>query len=145
MKNKLFNPQLVTFEQNASVWEDAIKKSCEKLIENRYVTDRYVDSIINVVNEIGPYFILLDNFALPHSNEFSEVSKGGLSLTILKEPVKFPSGRKVQVLCTLAATNRLEHLTLLQELVNFLQVPNIVERLTKVTSYQQLQKILEKS
>ncbi len=143
MSNQLFNPQLVSLKQNAYTWEEAIKLSCVKLLENEYITAEYSKSIIDVVNENGPYFVLLDYFALPHSNKFSAVIKSGLAITTLENEVLFPNNKSVKVLCTLAAKDEYEHLSLLQELAKLLQKPNIIQRLCKVNNQLQLKKLME--
>ncbi len=143
MNNQLFDPQLVSLKQNAYTWEEAIRLSCKKLLENNYITAEYIEAIIDVVNESGPYFILLDYFALPHTNKFSAVIKSGLAMTTLENEVTFPNQKSVKVLCTLAAKDEYEHLTLLQELAKLLQKPNIIQKLCKVNNQLQLKILME--
>lgn len=48
-------------------WKDAIRRSAEQLVDQGYIEDRYVDAMIESVNEYGPYIVLSPGFAMPHA------------------------------------------------------------------------------
>ncbi len=143
MKQQLFKPQLFLRYEDKLSWEDAIRLSCQTLIKYGYINEEYINAIFKTINKYGPYFILLENLALPHAKDFSAVNKSAIALTVFQQPVIFPNGKSVQVLCTLAAKDEHEHLQVLQQLSKFLQKPNIVNRLITTNNYYELQQIME--
>ncbi len=143
MIRSLFNEDLVQLNESVNNWEDAIKVSCKKLIEFGYIKETYIDSIIRVIEEMGPYFIILDNFALPHANDFNSVFKSGISFTTFKKPIEFSNGKRVQVICTLATNDSEKHLDILRDLAIVLQKEDIVNEIIKVKNKKELKKILE--
>lgn len=141
--SKLINDELVKLNISVANWQEALVESCRALIDNKFVTERYVELIIDVVNESGPYFILLENFALPHVSASKEVLRTGLSITTLKEPVKFENGKQVKVLFTLATKDNEEHLGILTKLSKLLQKDSFVEDLYQATSLDQIKILME--
>ncbi len=143
MIGNLFYEDLVTFNETADDWEEVIRISCNKLLENGYIKESYIDSIFKVVENVGPYFIILDKFALPHANDFGSVLKSGISFVTFKEPVLFSNGKSVQVACTLAAKDSTEHLKMLSELASLLQKEQIVDKFIKIKNKKELEQIME--
>ncbi len=141
--SKLINDELVKLNISVANWQEALVESCRALIDNKFVTERYVELIIDVVNESGPYFILLENFALPHVSASKEVLRTGLSITTLKEPVKFENGKQVKVLFTLATKDNEEHLGILTKLSKLLQKDSFVEDIYQATSLDQIKILME--
>ncbi|MBS6381728.1 MAG: PTS sugar transporter subunit IIA [Streptococcus sp.] len=58
MLSDLLTEDLVQLNVVASNWEDAIRKSAQPLVDNKKVTEGYVDDIIKGVNELGPYIVI---------------------------------------------------------------------------------------
>ncbi len=71
-------------------WEEAIAISCQKLIEQEYVSVNYVDDIIQSIIEFGPYIVIIPNVAMPHAQgSRTSVLKSGVSFTKFSEPIMF--------------------------------------------------------
>lgn len=143
--NKLFDSKLLSIKVPVDTWQQALSVSCAKLIEHEYVTDKYLDLLIDVVHQVGPYFILLENFALPHVSASEEVIKTGVSITTLDKPVKFDNGKQVSVLFTLATVDNQEHLGMLSQLSELLLRDDFVTKLAAANTEEQIQKIMEES
>ena len=47
-------------------WKEAITVSLRSLEEQGYVTQDYAKGIIDITNEMGPYYVLTDDVALIH-------------------------------------------------------------------------------
>lgn len=143
MESKLINPQLFCLQEYVTSWEQAIELSCQQLLKYNFIKSEYIKKLIDCVNEEGPYFILLDNFALPHVKEFRAVNDSAVAFTVLKNPVMFPGAHPVQVLCTLAAKDQYAHLCLLRDLSEVLQRPKIIKKMISVANIKELQEVLE--
>ena len=80
-------------------WKEAITVSLRSLEEQGYVTPDYAKGIIDITNEMGPYYVLTDD------------------VTVLRKPIKFSEdGKPVRLLVALAATDSESHMSVIQTL-----------------------------
>ena len=104
----------------AGDWREAIAIAGELLVEAGNVRGEYVSAMVKVVEQLGPYIVLVDGFALAHAEPGELVLKDSIALAILKEPVDFGSGRTVKCVFALAATNHENHIESLGTLAEIL-------------------------
>ena len=83
MLSDLLTEDLVQLNVVASNWEDAIRKSAQPLVDNKKVTEGYVDDIIKGVNELGPYIVITEHVALPHARPESGALESAVGITVL--------------------------------------------------------------
>lgn len=133
----------------ANDWEDAIRKSSKRLLETGAIEMEYVDSMVNVLKENGPYIVLGDHIALAHTRPEYGANALGLSFTTLKPAIEFGSDNfdPIKLIITFSATDSNSHLEMISELASILSDTETMEQLfTASTSeefYEQLLKGLE--
>lgn len=76
-------------------WKEAITVSLRSLEEQGYVTPDYAKGIIDITNEMGPYYVLTDDVALIHGRPETGVLKKQLAVTVLRKPIKFSEDGKL--------------------------------------------------
>jgi mannitol operon transcriptional antiterminator len=115
---QILNTQLIQFKDQLKTWEEAIHLAAVPLIDNDSIEQTYVDKIISNTKELGPYYVLGPNIALPHARPEFGVKQMGLSILVMKDPVWFSDKdhHKVQLIIVLAAVNDQSHLEALSEL-----------------------------
>jgi mannitol operon transcriptional antiterminator len=132
MLKDLITEKTVLLNAEAENWEDAIAVGGEILEKNGFIEHRYIDAMIKTVKEIGPYIVIAPGIAMPHARPDAGVKEIGMSLTTLKNPVKF--GNKdydpVKVVICLCAVDNTTHLKALSELVDIIQETNFINLLT---------------
>jgi mannitol/fructose-specific phosphotransferase system IIA component (Ntr-type) len=104
----------------AENWIEAITVAGELLVEVGHVKPSYVASMIRVVEELGPYIVLIDGVALAHAAPGDEVLSNSISLAILEQSVDFGSGKLVKAVFALAATDHNSHIEALGALAELL-------------------------
>ena len=116
MLSDLLTEDLVQLNVVASNWEDVIRKSAQPLVDNKKVTEGYVDDIITGVTELGPYIVITEHVALPHARPESGALESAVGITVLKDSVEFGSkdNDPVKFLFPLAAKDSEGHLSALQ-------------------------------
>lgn len=136
MLSDLLTEDLVQLNVVASNWEDAIRKSAQPLVDNKKVTEGYVDDIIKGVNELGPYIVITEHVALPHARPESGALELAVGITVLKDSVEFGSkdNDPVKFLFPLAAKDSEGHLSALQSLVELLSDQDFFAQLEKAQS-----------
>ncbi len=108
-------------------WKQAIMECCKPLIEQGYCTKEYPQGIIQNTNEMGPYYVLCENFALLHAKSEQGALKTQVAITVLKNPLKFsPDGFDVRILLTLCAIDSTSHMEVLKAVANIFTDTNKV-------------------
>ena len=112
-------------------WQQAVRRSAEKLLELGYIEETYIDAMIHNIEENGPYVVLTKGFALPHEGIDKGVHKTGLNLIRLSRPVNFDAEEydPVEFVCCMSATDHKTHLKAFFNLVNMLKEPGFLQEL----------------
>jgi len=128
---------------SARDWVEAVKLAGKLLAESGVVEERYVEAMVRVTEELGPYAVLAPGVAMPHARPEDGAREVGLSLVVLREGVNFGSPNDpVYVVIGFAAKDKTSHLKVLQQLAEFLSEPGVVEELRKVRSEEELKSLL---
>jgi PTS system ascorbate-specific IIA component len=117
-----FGPDSLAIAANLPNRTEAIKLAGELLHRSGRVTTEYVFSMIDAVEEFGPYIVIAPGIALAHGKPDEGVIETGLSLTVIREPLAFGHGQNdpVALVFGLAAKDHSSHLGLMAELAEFL-------------------------
>ncbi|KAA9219196.1 MULTISPECIES: PTS sugar transporter subunit IIA [Aerococcus] len=135
-------------EKQPKDWEEAVRVSCDKLIEKNLITKDYVDAIVQSVKDNGPYIVIVPGIAMPHAQaENPGVLGTGISFTKYMKPVKFHDENTgedhyAELFFTLAAKDPDEHLQNIQNLMELLMDEDIVEKLKETNSIEDYKKLL---
>lgn len=133
------------FFDEAISWEDAIKKSCEALVDNGVVSDEYSSEIIECVRKYGPYIVIEPGIAMPHSTEQGKnVFDTKIAFTKFKKPVKFDETSEASVFFTLASKDPQIHIENMQNLMEVLINDELKEELFKINSLEELKELSNK-
>ena len=126
-------------------WEEAVRAAGELLYDNGDVEARYIDNMINIVKEVGPYIVLLKGVALAHARPEQGAKKIGLSLLTLKTPVYFGNSENdpVSLVFALSAVDSSSHIDLLSELSEIFNDERGMERLTECKSKKELLNMID--
>ena len=101
-------------------WAQAITIAGEILVEAGHVKPAYVHSMIRVVEELGPYIVLIDGVALAHAAPGEDVLANAISLAVLEDSVDFGSGKLVKAVFAMAAKDHDSHIEALGALAELL-------------------------
>lgn len=138
----LVNKSRVCFHDRFNNWEDAVRASCEPLIQDGSITTEYVDAVIGCVKKYGPYIVLTPHVAMPHSQEKAAgVNHTAISFMKMKEPVIFEEGnpdKNAEVFFVLASSDHEEHLKNMEKLAMMLLRPGMVDQLIEVQNTNDL-------
>lgn len=105
----------IVFAGQASSWESAITLAAKPLLEQGYIESRYIEKMIQNINEKGPYVVISEQMALPHATPDDGVNEIGMSMLHLENPVDV-LGKPVRVFIVLATKNNENHLKALSQL-----------------------------
>lgn len=126
-------------------WKDAIRKSAKQLVEQGYIEDRYVDAMIESVNEYGPYIVLSPGFAMPHAKVEEGSIRLGMHLIRLKNPVPFGVEEldPIEFVCCLSAIDHRSYLKAFFNIVNMLKDEIYRKKLHEAADGEEIARIIE--
>lgn len=128
---------------SARDWVEAVRLAGELLVRDGVVEERYVEAMVRVTEELGPYAVIAPGVAMPHARPEDGAREVGLSLVVLREGVNFGSPNDpVYVVIGFAAKDKTSHLRVLQQLAEFLSEPDVVEELKRIRSEDELRTLL---
>ncbi|WKF85885.1 PTS sugar transporter subunit IIA [Lacticaseibacillus pantheris] len=143
MKIKL-NKKLVVYKLNAQNRKDAISQLADRFVQQGIVTDKhaYLDAV--EIREAEGTTGIGDGIAIPHG-ETSAVTDSSVAVAELKRPLEWQAmdGNPVKYVFLLAVPQNgdVEHLKILSELASELMDDDVRERLSKVTSVDDLMRV----
>ena len=127
----MLNSSHIKTNIKASDWREAIRAAGEILVEVGSCETTYIDTMINAVEELGPYIVITPHVALAHARPSADIKKADMSLVVLDEAVEFGSAANdpVKLVFAFCATDNESHLELLGSLANKLNPETINELL----------------
>lgn len=126
-------------------WKEAIIKASQEFLKRGYITQNYIDSMINSVVEHGPYIVLSENIALAHARPEDGAIKTGLYFTTLDNSIEFGAEEfdPVKMIIVLSAEDSEGHLDLLMELSSILEDRTLVDNLIKQKDKKEFLKLIK--
>ena len=151
--SELLPPERIKLEVRVAGWQEAIREAGRLLLDSGAVTEEYIEAMIKVAEELGPYIVIARGIALPHASMEAGAKQTALSLVKLAEPINFgnPDNDPVQLVFGLSAVDKKVHMLALQTLAELFLSKDLVDQLFKAESidsileiFQQAEKVLNK-
>lgn len=131
---------------HASNYKEAILLASSPLIEEKKITKRYAEMMIESLETLGPYIVLMPGFALAHSAPCEEVKENCLSIAIFDEGIDFKSDKGlVRVVMVLASTDGESHVEKLSKIASKLMNEDyFITKLVDCTDKEEVYNLLNK-
>ena len=128
---------------DVSTWEEAIQAAGELLVRTGNITELYIQKMINSVQQLGPYIVLMPGFALAHAAPGDYVNHLSMSLITLRHPIHFGSDNDpVKVVLCLACCDQHSHLESLYKIAEKLMAENMIEKLYQCLSKEEIYRLI---
>ena len=111
---------LIRVGVSANHYSEAIAAAGDLLVSAGHVAPEYVQAMTRVVDELGPYIVLVEGFALAHAEPGGLDYENSISLAVLNESVDFGSGKMVKAVFAMAAKDHDSHIEALGALATLL-------------------------
>ena len=136
----LLNKNTIQTDVAAVDWRDAIVKSCQPLIEQGDIDEKYVGGIEDLLVKHGPYMVLAKEVVLLHAMIGYGVNKVCMSLSTYSPPVNFghPSNDPVSVGIVFGTVDGRSHLKALSQLSRLLGDQEFIFQLKKSANAQEI-------
>lgn len=124
-------------------WQKAIAMAAAPLVKNNTIETSYIEDMVDVVEQDGPYINIGPQIALAHSRPAGNVHQIGLAMLKTNQPVALiDADHPVKLWFVLAATDNTSHLAVIQELMTLLTDDAAVQQLLAAQDTATLQQII---
>lgn len=140
----MIEESLLKTNVSANSWREVVKMAGDLLKNEGYIDQSYTDSMIETIEELGPYMILLPKVAFFHGRPSEAVKEVGLSLIVLNESVYFEEfeNQEIKAAFAFCAKDQDSHLEVLKEFSTLLQNEELIDLLTNNGSKEEILKII---
>lgn len=125
----LLNSNSISFSENASCWEEAIRKAGSILVKNGSINEEYIEDMIEIINRNGSYMIMNNKIAFPHARTSQGVFKTDMSLVRFETPIEFPGNKFVRVILCFSSKDQKEHMDALNDFITLIERKNILDKI----------------
>jgi len=141
----ILNPDLIRAKVKCKDWRGAVKKSGKLLSDLGVVSENYIKSMIENIEQRGPYVVITPGVALVHAAPEMGVRKVGISLITLKSPVKFNHSQNdpVEIVVAFASPDKEQHVKALSSLIDKLYNSRIRSEISSTDDNQKVLDILK--
>ncbi len=124
--------EFVKTDVEVKEWREAARIAGGLLVQGDKVKDKFIDSMIQVVEKFGPYMILVPKVCFFHGEPGEMVKEPCLSLVVFKEPIYFDDFDNQQINCCFAfgATDKDSHMEMIMNVAQILQNEEFIEAIT---------------
>lgn len=138
------NNEKVQYVENVADWREALAVAGRPLLNEGAISQEYIDAIIHQKEEIGPFFVIAPQIAMPHARPEQGAYKLGLSVVLLGNAVIFDAEENdpVKAIFMFSAPDSNSHIEMISQLAEVLSDENIMEQIFAARSQQALMAIL---
>ena len=141
----MFKIENVQVKVKAGSWKEAIRIAGGLLESSGSITSKYTDAMIEAVEEMGPYMVILPHFALAHAAPSKEVLKDDFALITLEKPVLFGvPNDPVYIILALCAKDGKTHMDSLSKIAKVLMEENTIQEMIDAKTPQEILDITQK-
>ncbi|OOM14546.1 BglG family transcription antiterminator [Clostridium saccharobutylicum] len=140
---QLMNCNFIKLNEDVEDWKEAITKGGQILKENGCVNDLYIDAMINNVEKLGSYVVVLPGIAMPHAMPEHGSHKIGFSIMSLKNPINFGNieNDPVKLIITMSAIDNRSHMDALKELMKIIEKDDFMNKIRMAKKREDVLKI----
>lgn len=138
--------QVVEVGKEVTNWQDCVKAGGELLVNANKIEPSFIQSMIDVVNELGPYMILLPEVALFHGKPSKAVKEPSLAFVSFDRDIYFTEFENQRIRCCfcLGAVDSESHMQMLASLVPLLQDEMFIKYATEHGTKEELMEVISK-
>jgi PTS system ascorbate-specific IIA component len=130
----------VVLNHDFACWQDAILFAGNLLISSGCISQAYRDDMIKVVEEYGPYIVIMPGIALAHARPNGNVFVNQIALVSMPKGVDFGNTKNdpVHFLFAIAARTDKEHMMIFKTLAGFLSIDENLKTLQTATCFDDI-------
>jgi mannitol/fructose-specific phosphotransferase system IIA component (Ntr-type) len=144
---RLLTKDTVEMNVQASTWQEAVRSVGSILVRSGAAEERYIDAMINLTSELGPYIVITPGIAIPHARPEEGAITVGFAAVKLKEPVNFgnEANDPVYLVLGFCTPNSKAHIESLTKIATALEAENVLEDIKSAIDVNDILKIFNQA
>jgi PTS system ascorbate-specific IIA component len=144
---EMLPPSRISLGVEVNDWRQAVVAAGELLVDTGIAEAGYIDAMIRISEELGPYIVIGPQIAMPHARPEDGALATGLSLVKLSTPVEFghPDHDPVVLVFGLAAIDKKMHIAALQTLAEMLSTKSLLKELMSAETADDVYDVIQKA
>ena len=121
-------------------WEEAVRATGRLLVDCGFAEERYIEGMLSLSKELGPYIVLTPGVAIPHARPEEGAKKVGFAAVTLDPPVNFGNefNDPVYLVIGFCSPSAEAHVDLLTRIARLLGEDGFLERCKAAQTPKQL-------
>lgn len=131
---------IIRLNIKAENWEDAVRFSYKPLLDGGFITQKYIDETVRIMNTVGPYVVITKHIALLHTKPESGAISCAMGIGVLEKPINFGSIEHdpIKYIFSLSAIDNHTHLCAMAELLELFNDDNFFLTLDNATNSSEI-------
>ncbi|MDG2497314.1 MAG: PTS sugar transporter subunit IIA [Aquiluna sp.] len=143
MKSSYFAPGSIAIQENCPSFQVAVTSATLLLVETGSAHKGYVSEVQNVLEELGPYFVVAPGLAIAHAKLSAAIQRPAMALLKLTEPVTSGSHNDpVSLVFAMCSPDSISHLEMLAEFGELMSRDGIINNLLNASAEGVIREIL---
>lgn len=139
------NRHTVRIERVKTDLENAIRQTAQPLIAEGKIEERYVSAMLKLVETMPRHMVLCKGFFMPHAAPIDGVNETSMSLMIFQNAIETDFETEgIHAVLVVAAEDDSKHMRAMQQLVDILNHPNIVDQLKGCSDEKEVLRVLKR-
>ncbi|MEG0528387.1 MAG: PTS sugar transporter subunit IIA, partial [Longicatena sp.] len=140
---RMLKEEHILMDYDAKDWMEAIRVSGDILMKREHLSNHYIDKMIQLIEENGPYIVFEPGFVIAHAGPQDGAHRLGISLVRLKHEIQFEkNGTRVKFIICLSIPDKESHVFLLFQMYKCLINRQIFKFLSEAKSKEEMRSIL---
>lgn len=136
--------EFINLDSKVTTWEASIKEAGKLLLEHDYLTQNYIDEMVELVKENGPYIVFSPGFVIAHAGPNDGAKKLGVSVVRSKNPIDFGiEDINVKFVICLSIPDKVNHVFLLFQIYKCMCNTKIFNYLSQAINKREFIQILK--
>lgn len=141
---KALTQEHILLNEYVSDWEESIRCVGNLLLKDHYLTQNYINTMIDLVKENGPYIVFSPGFVIAHAGPEDGAEKLGVSVIRLVKPIDFGvEDVKVKFVICMSIPNEMNHVFLLFQIYKCMCNKDIFRYLSQAQTKEEFLQILK--
>ncbi|MDX9863413.1 MAG: PTS sugar transporter subunit IIA [Anaerolineaceae bacterium] len=121
----------IRVDVDAPDWQSAVRATGRILVDNDLAEEGYIEAMVNMVEELGPYIVMTPGIAIPHARPEEGAKAVGFAAVKLAAPICFGNefNDPVYLVLGFCSPNAQAHVELLAKIAEALETENLLERI----------------
>ncbi|EEW07696.1 PTS sugar transporter subunit IIA [Vibrio mimicus] len=126
--------------------QDAICQVGQLMVNNGLVEPSYIEGMLHIYEEFGPYWVLTHGLAMPHARPEDGAIESGFVIMTLEQPLNFGHEEHdpVSIVIGMSATDQNKHIENIQQLTQVLNNKQKINMIMQAKEYPEVIEIMNR-